>query len=119
MLAQLLAKHGLGAEIAEASRVTRGPASMVDPTGFAMVCVAYLEINGSPSHLRYLLRRLRARFPGVPLLVGIWPAEDPIRVDQRLRAVVGADYYASSLREAVGICLNVAAGQGDIQATAA
>jgi predicted PurR-regulated permease PerM len=119
MLAQLLTKHGLGAEIAEASRVTRGPAGAFDAGGFAMVCVAYLEINGSPSHLRYLLRRLRARFPGLPLLVGVWPSEDPIRVDQRLRAVVGADHYASSLRDAVGICLDVAGGQGDKQATAA
>jgi predicted PurR-regulated permease PerM len=124
MMAQLLTKHGLGAEIAESNQVTRGSAGNLDASSFAMVCVAYLEVNGSPSHLRYLLRRLRARFPGVPLLVGVWPTEDPIRVDQRLRAVVGADYYASSLREAVGICLDIAAGQGatqmgDKQATAA
>jgi hypothetical protein len=38
--------------------------------------------------------------------------------------VVGADFYASSLHEAVGICLDVATGQddigqGDVQATAA
>jgi predicted PurR-regulated permease PerM len=116
MLAQLLGKHGLGAEVADAHHVTRGA---FDVSGFAMVCVSYLEVNGSPTHLRYLLRRLRARFPGVPLLVGIWPTEDPIRVDQRLRAVVGADHYASSLREAVEICLAIATGQSDIEAAAA
>ncbi len=116
MLAQLLGKHGLGAEVVDAHRVTR---EVFDASGFAMVCVSYLEINGSPTHLRYLLRRLRARCPGLPLMVGIWPTEDPIRVDQRLRAVVGADHYASSLREAVGICLDIAKGRSDIQATAA
>ncbi len=116
MLAQLLGKHGLGAAVADAHRVTR---EAFDPAGIAMVCVAYLEINGSPTHLRYLLRRLRARFPGVKLLVGIWPSDDPIRVDQRLRAVVGADFYASSLREAVGICLDIATRPGDIRADAA
>jgi predicted PurR-regulated permease PerM len=116
MLAQLLGKHGLGAEVADAHRVTRGA---FDMSGFAMVCVAYLEVNGSPTHLRYLLRRLRARCPGVPLMVGIWPTEDPIRVDQRLRAVVGADHYASSLRESVEICLAIAAGQSDSTAAAA
>jgi len=123
MLAQLLGKHGLGATIADAQPVVRGPSDAFDAGSFAMVCVAYLEINGSPSHLRYLLRRLRARFPGLPLLVGIWPSDDPIRADQRLRAVVGADYYASSLREAVGICLDIAGGgaggRSDKQATAA
>jgi hypothetical protein len=116
MLAQLLGKHGLGAEIADSHMVTRAPFAA---DGYAMICVAYLEINGSPSHLRYLLRRLRARFPGLPLLVGIWPSEDPIRVDQRLRAVVGADFYASSLREAVGLCLDVAAGHSVSRADAA
>jgi hypothetical protein len=119
MLAQLLSKHGLGAEVADAHSVTRGPREAFDASGFAMVCVAYLEINGSPSHLRYLLRRLRARFPGLPLLVGVWPSEDPNRVDQRLRAVISADFYASSLREAVGICLDLATGQRDIHASAA
>jgi hypothetical protein len=116
MLAQLLGKHGLGAEVAGAHRITRGG---LDTSGFAMICVAYLEVNGSPTHLRYLLRRLRARCPGLPLLVGIWPTEDPTRADQRLRTVVGADHYAGSLREAVGICLDIAAGRSDIQATAA
>jgi hypothetical protein len=119
MLAQLLGKHGLGAEIADAQEVTRRMANLREPAGFAMICVAYLELNGSPSHLRYLLRRLRARFPGVPLLVGIWPSEDQIRVDQRLRAVTGADFYASSLREAVSLCLDVATAAGDTRASAA
>jgi predicted PurR-regulated permease PerM len=118
MLAQLLGKHGLGSEVADAHRVTRGLGGAFDASGYAMVCVAYLEINGSPSHLRYLLRRLRTRFPGLPLLVGIWPSEDPIRVDARLRAVVGADFYASSLREAVGLCLDIATARSDKQSTA-
>jgi predicted PurR-regulated permease PerM len=119
MMAQLLNKHGLGAEIVDARRVVRGAVDAVDPADFAMVCIAYLEVNGSPSHLRYLLRRLRVRFPGLPLLVGVWPSEDPIRLNQRLRAVVGADFYASSLREAVGICLEIATGRSDSQASAA
>jgi predicted PurR-regulated permease PerM len=119
MLAQLLGKHGLGTEIADAHQITRGAGRPPDATSFAMICVAYLEINGSPSHLRYLLRRLRTRFPGLPLLVGIWPSEDPIRADQRLRAVVGADFYASSLREAVSLCLDVATGRSDAAAVAA
>ncbi len=119
MLAQLLNKHGLAADIADAPSVTRGAPGAVDPSRYAMICVAYLEIIGSPTHLRYLLRRLRARFPGVPLLVGIWPSEDPIRVDQRMRAVVGADHYAASLREAVAICLDIATGADDKRATAA
>jgi predicted PurR-regulated permease PerM len=114
MLAQLLSKHGLGAEVADAHHATRGPGSTFDASSFAMVCVASLGINGSSSHLRYLLRRVRARFPGLPLLVGIWPSDDPVRLDERLHASVGADFYARSLREALRICLNIASGQSTI-----
>ena len=39
----------------------------LDGEGVAMVCLCYLEIGGTPSHLRYLLRRLRQRLPACSL----------------------------------------------------
>ena len=72
-----------------------------------MVCLCYLEIGGTPSHL-LPLRRLRQRLPNARLLVGLWPAEQAILTDDRLRAAVGADIYTSSLREAVEACLEAA-----------
>ena len=41
------------------------------------------------------------RLPGAALLVGLWPSEEAVLHDDRLRTAVGADYYTSSLREAV------------------
>ena len=71
-----------------------------------MVCISYLDIGGTPAHLRHLMPRLRARLPsGVPVLVGLWPAQDPILMDADLRRALGADYYAPSLHEAVQACL--------------
>src|SRR5438067_1023222 len=68
-----------------------------------------LEISGSPAHLRYLIRRLRGRLPtGTPILVGLWPAEDQVLHDHGLQGLVGADYYTTSLGEAVEICVRVA-----------
>jgi hypothetical protein len=59
--------------------------------------------------LRYLLRRLRWRLPSdVPILVGLWPDEAEVLHDERLRAAVGADYYATSLHETVEACLQSA-----------
>ena len=55
-----------------------------------------------------MLRRLRQRLPKARLLVGLWPAEQAILTDDRLRAAVGADVYTSSLREAVEACLEAA-----------
>ena len=108
MLAQLLGKHGLGAHAAPHEAASREGIAALDVQGVAMICVSYLEISGNPSHLRYLLRRLRRRAPGVSILVGLWPAEDEVLQDQRLRAVIGADHYASSLHDAVQICVRVA-----------
>ena len=108
MLAQLLKKHGLGAEVVPHHAVARDRVNNLDVSGVAMVCVSYLEISGNPAHLRYLLRRLRQRLPGAPVLVGLWPAEEAVLSDRQLQKTVGADHYVSSLREAVNVCLRAA-----------
>lgn len=110
MLAQLLTKHGLGSRVEPHHAVSRSGIASLDVSGVAMVCISYLEITGTPSHLRYLLRRVRQKVPGAPILVGLWPAEEAVLRDDRLRAAVGADYYATSLREAVTACLEAAHG---------
>jgi hypothetical protein len=109
MLAQLLDKRGLATRVVPHAATTRAAIGTLDVGGVAMVCITYLELSGSPSHLRYLLRRLRRRLPaGVSVVVGLWPAGEPILQDERLRVAVGADYYTSSLHEAVAACLEVA-----------
>jgi hypothetical protein len=54
------------------------------------------------------MRRLRRRLPKVPILVGLWPAEDSVLKDERIKAVIGADYYTTSLRDAVNACVEAA-----------
>jgi hypothetical protein len=76
--------------------------------GAVTVCLCYLEINSTPSHLRYLLRRLRGRLPAARLLVGLWPRVQAILTDDRLRTALGADLYTCSLRQAVEACLETA-----------
>ena len=100
MLAQLLEKHGLGTQVVPHEAVSRSAIMGLDVTGVEMVCLSYLEISGTPAHLRYLLRRLRQRIREAPVLVGLWPADDEILKDEKLRSAVGADYDVASLREA-------------------
>ncbi|HVY59132.1 MAG TPA: AI-2E family transporter [Xanthobacteraceae bacterium] len=108
MLAQLLGKHGLGARVVPHEAVSRRNIGSLDARDTAMVCISYINIRGNPAHLRYLLRRLRERLPKAPLLVGLWPAADPILKDEALRSQVGADYYVSTLHDAVEACLAAA-----------
>ncbi len=108
MLAQLLGKHGLQARIAPHEAASREGIAGLDLGGVAMVCISYLEIADNPPHLHYLLRRLRRKAPGVPLLVGLWPIEDEATSDTRARQVIGANHYTHSLKEAVETCLGEA-----------
>lgn len=108
MLSQLLHKNGLKARVLLHAAASRGLISALNAEGVAMVCLCYLEITGTPSHLRYLVRRLRQRLPAAKQLVGLWPAEQAILTDERLRTAVGADIYVSSLHEAVEACLEAA-----------
>ena len=108
MLAQLLGKHGIGARAIPHTAVARAAIAGLDPGGIAMVCLCYVEISGSPSHLRYLLRRLRQHLPGVPVLVGLWPAGEQVLHDERLRRAIGADMTAASLTDTVSLCLREA-----------
>jgi hypothetical protein len=108
MLAQLLEKHGIGARVLTHDAVGRRTIEQFPTEGVAMVCISYLDISGNPSHLRYLLKRLRQRLPQARLLVGLWPAGDQVLTDRDLRRALGSDDYVVSLKEAVEACLRAA-----------
>jgi len=108
MLAQILAKHGLRARVLSQAAVSRQAIAAVDFSGVAMVCVSYLEADGTPSALRYLVRRLRERAQGAPVLVGLWQADTALLQDERLRQAVQADHYVTTLRDAVNECVQAA-----------
>jgi len=77
----------------------------LDPTSVAMVCVTYVDIVGSPPHMRYLLRRVRQRLPNCPILVGFWAPSDPFLDDTAAQGMAGGTAFVSSLRDAVSLCL--------------
>ncbi|HEY1261503.1 MAG TPA: AI-2E family transporter [Stellaceae bacterium] len=104
MLAQLLGKHGLAARVVPHEAVSRTRIATLDLAG-AMMCVSYISAGGSTARLRNLLRRLRERQPAARLLLGLWPAQDTEIVGGDLRRSLGADFYVTSLREAVRTCL--------------
>ena len=108
MLAQLLGKHGIDASVLPHTTISREQIETLDVSGAAMICISYLDLGGSPSHLHYLMRRLRRQTKDIPILVGIWPGDAEVMMDERLRAVIGADYYTRSLREAVDACVSAA-----------
>ncbi|NIX78303.1 AI-2E family transporter [Microvirga terricola] len=111
MLTQLLEKHGLGRRTIPYEAVSRSAAFNLDVGGVQMVCLCALDISGTPAHLRYLLQRLRKLVPDIPILVGLWSKDNAVLKDTSLQAALGADYYVSSLREALSICVKLANGE--------
>jgi predicted PurR-regulated permease PerM len=105
MLAQILSKRGLHARMASAAAASRGAIESLDVSGVSAVCISYLEAAGSVSALRYLMRRVRARAPGLPIVIGLWQAEPDLLNEDRLKATIGADQYTTSLRDAVAACI--------------
>ncbi len=97
MLAQLLGAHGVPAVRVSHEAVSREAIGRVDLSGVDTVAISYLELSGSPAHLRFLIRRLRAQAPRARIMVGLWPGAAG-QSDAEARARIGADDYAGSLK---------------------
>ena len=109
MLAQLLRQAGLNPRVLPHTAAARARIAALDPHEVAVVVLCYLDLSVAPAHLRFLLRRLRERVPGRPIVVGLFPDEAPPAEVARLLAAVGADRPASSLRGLVEACRELAA----------
>jgi hypothetical protein len=89
--------------------VSRYSIENLDVSNVVMVCIAYLNINGSPAHLRYLVQRLRKHLPpGTPVLVGLWSPEDATVRAEEARVAIGAEFFTSSFQEVLKCCEAIA-----------
>jgi hypothetical protein len=76
----------------------------LETSGVAMVCLSYLDA-GSAAHMRYTIRRMRRRLPAAQILLAPWKADAEVAT---LRAATQADVVATTLPEAVRLCLEAA-----------
>ena len=100
MLAQLLQQQDFEVKNASAKLDARELLDIVESDDAEVVCISVV----SPStviHARYLCTKLRARFPRLKIIVGLWGAtENASETANRLRDS-GADEVVVSLAEAV------------------
>ncbi len=101
MLAQLLGDAGIASIRVPYRQVSREEIAQFDVAGASVIALSYLELKGSPAHLRYLIARLRQRAPHARVLVGLWPAGESALTDATAQKLLGADRYVGSLRDAV------------------
>jgi hypothetical protein len=114
ILAQLLEKHGFDGRLVTYDEVSREKIETLDTANVAIVCISFLDIGGSPAHLRYLIQRLRHRLPrGAQIIVGIWQSEDVAQRDDAARKTIGASALAASLEGTVTLCVQTAIKAAD------
>jgi hypothetical protein len=81
MLEHVLGTVGVGVDTISPEALTAEVVATVEEARPACICVAAVPPGGL-AHTRYLLKRLRARFPDICVVVGRWsltpePGEDP------------------------------------------
>jgi hypothetical protein len=99
MLAQLIAKHGLGARVVPSEAVSAANLPRLDTTDTRMACLSYLEPGGF-TNARYLIRRLRRKLPRAQIVVGFWTLTEEDATRRNALAETGADLIVTSLRQA-------------------
>jgi len=105
MLAQLLAQRGVVSRRILHASVSRELIAQLDLSAVKVITVSYLELDGPPAHLRYLLRRLRHRAPHAALIAGLWPNGEAVLNEPEAQKALGGDRYVGSMREAVDATL--------------
>ena len=109
MLIQLLEKHGLGGCVETNAAVSTSNIVRLNSAGVRVVCLSYLDLGSSPAHLRHSITRIRRQIAGATLVVGLWGHADGENREQ-LQTTAAADYYVSSLREALSLCIDAVSG---------
>ena len=100
MLSQIIELRGRTSRIIAHQAVTRPEIATLDLFGATTIIISYLELNGSPAHLRFLVRRLRQKAPHARIVVGLWPEGEAALSDEAIQQTLGADDYVGSLRAA-------------------
>ncbi len=106
MLAQLLRKHGIGASVIPWEAVSIGNLPLLDPAGVQMLFISCLDPRLS-THVRFLARRLRRKFPKTTIVVGFW-THDRDTIGQDAIAGTGVELSVISLAEALDLACRTA-----------
>ncbi|MBJ7403167.1 MAG: AI-2E family transporter, partial [Bradyrhizobium sp.] len=104
MLAQLSTEHGLPARVEGAASLSTTNVFRLDTTGVAIVCLVYLDARAA-AHMRYSVRRLRRKLPKATIILGCLVNDMDEAAMELLREGAKADLIATSIGEAVKLCI--------------
>lgn len=100
MLAQLLNRQGFQAENAAGKLMSGELLDLTEKSNVDAVCISVVPPS-TIIHARYLCTKLRARFPNLRIVVGLWNASENMDEAARRLRESGADEIVISLEQAV------------------
>jgi hypothetical protein len=92
--------------------VSRDAIADYDLANVTAFVLAYLDLSGTPTRLRSLVKRLRTRVPAARIVVGLWPQGDAILSDVSAQQALAANACVGSLGAAVDATLAAAPNVG-------
>jgi predicted PurR-regulated permease PerM len=104
MFAQLCDVHGLRARVEGPAALLTNNIFRLKTEGVTLVCLSYLDAS-NPAQIRYAVRRLRRKLPLAHIMVGLWSDLDSSERAATVRESSKADTFASTLREAIRLCI--------------
>ena len=116
MLAQISTEHGLAARVEGAASLSTTNVFRLDTTGVAIVCLVYLDARAA-AHMRYSVRRLRRKLPKATIILGCWVKDMEPAALELLREGAKADLVATSIGEAVRLCIEATGAREQGQET--
>jgi predicted PurR-regulated permease PerM len=112
ILAEVLNKRGLAAKALPPEAINAGHIASLANTEAKLVCLSYLGLGAGPALIRYLVRRLRRILPdGTLIVVCYWHDEGNKAATKAMLETAEADAYATTLPEAVELCVKAAKGE--------
>ena len=112
ILAEVLKKRGLGAKALDPDAISAGHIASLAKTEAKLVCLSYLGLGAGPALIRYVVRRLRRILPqGTAIVVCYWHDEGNKAAIKAMLETAEADGYATTLPEAVELCVKAAKGE--------
>src|SRR3984957_8848875 len=100
ILIQLLERRNIAARGAGPQALTTSGIFGLNADGVKAICIFYLDHQGLAS-IRYSVRRLRKKFPNLPIAVCLWGSAELSATAEAARA----DQTIGTLREAVDFCV--------------
>jgi methylmalonyl-CoA mutase cobalamin-binding subunit len=100
MLAQLLEQEGYCAEYVSVEKLASEYVQLVESQGVQVVMISALP-PAAVTHARYIVKRLRARFPDIKIIVGLWTTGGNLEKARLRLESAGTNLVVGSLEKAI------------------